>query len=84
MIKTVRLIHPLLLTGHYPPELKSIDQTSKMAIILVDQGVELTWQDVDTFQTCITFVPFHNIVQVIMDPEAAVKPVNKGGRPKKQ
>jgi hypothetical protein len=80
-IQVIRLVAPLVLTGHYPPELKNIEASDKMALQRAETGVFCIWTNAED-KICQTFVPDFNIIQIIYLPEAKIEK-RLPGRPKK-
>lgn len=86
-IQRVRLMRPLVLTGHEHPEQLNVDADENLKIELTEKGIQLKWTHVLTKELCESFVPFPNIIQIIWEPEAVEKvsriPPNPVGRPAK-
>lgn len=84
-IKQVRFLNSILLPGHKDPEVKWCDQDKDLQIEQDDKGITLIWK------LGSTFVPVHQIGQVIYHPQEKLPPLpkpvfqvkGKVGRPKK-
>ena len=73
-IKRVRFVQSIFLAGHMPSEPKQVDASDAIKITESDTGVTLSWTEINQKDVhadnrmndvASTFVPMHNILQII-------------------
>lgn len=80
-IQRIRLMRPLVLTGHEHPEQLNVDTDENLSMEEADRGILLKWTDIQTKEVCESFVPLHNVIQIIFKPYVShIEPFRSSGQ----